>query len=58
MKDKDFYLLRVPIDKSSTGGIELFLKAVLVLWLLSISGIMLHTSKEIVIDKEAGIKVF
>uniref|UniRef100_A0A914N349 ABC transporter domain-containing protein n=1 Tax=Meloidogyne incognita TaxID=6306 RepID=A0A914N349_MELIC len=58
MKDKDFYLLRVPIDKSSTGGIDLFLKAVLVLWLLSISGIMLHTSKEIVIDKEAGIKTY
>uniref|UniRef100_A0A915ME39 ABC transporter domain-containing protein n=1 Tax=Meloidogyne javanica TaxID=6303 RepID=A0A915ME39_MELJA len=55
MKDKDFYLLRVPIDKSSTGGIELFLKAVLVLWLLSISGIMLHTSKEITYMSVMGL---
>uniref|UniRef100_A0A1I8C1E1 ABC transporter domain-containing protein n=1 Tax=Meloidogyne hapla TaxID=6305 RepID=A0A1I8C1E1_MELHA len=58
MENKDFFLLRIPIDQTMSGGIVAFLKVIWVLWLLSISGIMLHTSKEIVIDKEAGIKTY
>ena len=57
MDNTDFSLLRIPIDQMRSGGIVMFLKYMWVLWLMSILGIMLHTAKEIVIDKEAGIKV-
>jgi hypothetical protein len=58
MDNTGLSLLRIPIDKTMGGGFVTFLKFFWVLYLVSMIATMLHTAKEIVIDKNAGIKVF
>jgi len=57
MNNSIFSFLRIPIDQSSSGSMILFLKYMYIFWLISLMGIMLHTAKNIVLEKEAGIKV-
>lgn len=52
----DLYLARLPTPKYRNNGLLAVLKAMPVLFVIVVLGIMIHTTKEIVSEKEMGIK--
>ncbi|KAI6235602.1 ABC transporter ced-7 [Aphelenchoides besseyi] len=56
--DFPVYLQRMPAPQFRNSGITVFLKQTPILWCLIVTMTMLHTLKNIVSEKEAGIKTY
>ncbi|KAE9555651.1 hypothetical protein FO519_001122 [Halicephalobus sp. NKZ332] len=52
----DFYLARLPTPKFRNNGLLALLKAMPILFIILVLAVMIHTTKEIVAEKEIGIK--
>uniref|UniRef100_A0A915E7R5 ABC transporter domain-containing protein n=1 Tax=Ditylenchus dipsaci TaxID=166011 RepID=A0A915E7R5_9BILA len=56
--DFDVFLQRMPMPESRVGGAAMFFKMAPIIWSLILLATMLHTTKNIVDEKEAGIKTY
>jgi len=56
--DFDFYLARLPSPQYRNNGLLALLKAMPILFIILTLAVMIHTTKEIVAEKELGIKTY
>lgn len=54
--DFDVYLHRMPTPESRIAGAATFLRVTPMVWAIVLFGTMLHTAKNIIDEKEVGIK--